>query len=212
MKLPTRYNTLLSLIKKCKPTSVCEVGTWNGNKAVAIGNSLENKIHYIGYDLFEEATIDTDTEEFNVKPHYTVEQVQEYIYTNITNLNFTFELVKGNTKRTLREYSVDIAFIDGGHSVETISNDYEKLKESKIIIFDDYYLNNATYSFNLEKLGCNSILENLQKNFYLFPDRDPVKGGGEVTMAVLFNENSLESICKKDSSLNLELVKENLKA
>jgi hypothetical protein len=56
-------------------------------------------------------------------------------------MNFTFMLVPGLTKDTLVEpVKYDFVFIDGGHSYETVKHDYEMVKESKIILFDDYQL------------------------------------------------------------------------
>ena len=37
----------------------------------------------------------------------------------------------------------DIAFINGGHSIETVESDYEFCKDIPIIILDDYYTENA---------------------------------------------------------------------
>lgn len=34
-------------------------------------------VHYIGYDLFEDATTATDKEEFNAKPHNTKKAVEK---------------------------------------------------------------------------------------------------------------------------------------
>jgi len=32
----------------------------------------------------------------------------------------------------------DMVFIDGGHKYETVMEDYERVKQSKVIFFDDY--------------------------------------------------------------------------
>ena len=36
-----------------------------------------DKLDYYGFDLFEDATIETDKEEFNVKAHNTIEAVEK---------------------------------------------------------------------------------------------------------------------------------------
>jgi len=72
--LPNRYRQLADLIRFYKPTTILETGTWNGGRAIEMAlASFDNndKVHYIGYDLFEDATTQTDKEEFNAKPHNT---------------------------------------------------------------------------------------------------------------------------------------------
>jgi len=147
---------------------------------------------YIGYDLFEDATSVTDKEEFNVKPHHTQESVKQTIKSLTKNDKFTFKLVKGNTRKTLKPTKVDLAFIDGGHSIETIRGDYAMLKDSSVVVLDDYYIGGG--GLDIERFGCNNVISN--NKFYLFPDKDPVIGGGKVTMAVMFNDVELEELCK----------------
>ena len=49
-------------------------------------------------------------------------------------------LVRGNTRETLKPISADFVYIDGGHSIETIQGDYDALKSSPVIVFDDFYI------------------------------------------------------------------------
>ena len=63
-----RYKQLYLLISVLKPKSIIEIGTWNGVNAVNMitaSGTLDAAYH--GFDLFEEATSETDSEEFNVK-------------------------------------------------------------------------------------------------------------------------------------------------
>jgi hypothetical protein len=53
------------------------------------------------------------------------------------NPNFTFELIEGYTTDTLKPTKVDWAYIDGGHSYETVKWDHQQLKECDVIVFDD---------------------------------------------------------------------------
>ena len=51
-------------------------------------------------------------------------------------------LHKGYTKETLkkeRRDDVDLAYIDGGLSYETVSNDYNYLSDIPVVVFDNYY-------------------------------------------------------------------------
>ncbi len=51
---------------------------------------------------------------------------------NKSNKTFTFELHKGDSKETVPACkaieTVDFAYIDGGHSYETVKADFENLK------------------------------------------------------------------------------------
>jgi len=72
--LPNRYKQLADLIRHYKPETILETGTWNGGRAIEMAlAAFDNRdaVHYIGYDLFEDATAELDAEENNVKPHNT---------------------------------------------------------------------------------------------------------------------------------------------
>ena len=189
-----RYNQLLPLIAYHKPKTIVEVGTWNGLRAIMMATEAlkHGEVHYIGFDLFEDATPDSDERELNVKAHSTLADVESRLREfQERNPGFTYRLIKGDTRTTLitaksvdkatDASQADLAFIDGGHSIETIRNDYEALKNSKIVVLDDYYTGRDT-----EKHGCNSLIKDLDA--LVLPHEDPVKGGGKVQMAVIPSE------------------------
>lgn len=179
----TRYETLLQLIDIFRPQSIIEVGTWNGTNAVRMIKQAEKyhpRIKYTGYDLFEEATAETDAVEMNVKAHPKVADVLAYIESYCPNADIG--LVKGNTRETLKPGTeADFAFIDGGHSVETVRHDHLCLETSRIIIHDDYYANGP----DTKRYGCNSMVE--QMSHFVLPQADPVKGGGTTQLVLILN-------------------------
>ncbi len=185
-----RYTQVTNTINLFKPTSIIEVGTWNGNRAIEMVKTALNhrkKVHYIGFDLFEDATPQTDAEELNVKKHHSVKSVTARLQEiQSHHPGFTFELVKGNTRETLKQPRfADFAYIDGGHSVETIRGDYEALKQCPVILFDDYYVADKKGRCpNLQKLGCNEVVKNLPH--YVLPILGNVKGGGLTAMVLVF--------------------------
>ena len=183
-----RYDRLIELIDKYKPQTIVEIGTWTGTSAIRMiqaASKYHNKIYYVGYDLFEEATPETDREEFNVKPHNNMADVQAYITKHCPFAEVA--LIKGNTRQTLTNIEADFVFIDGGHSLETIKHDYEAVKNSKIIVFDDFYTEDEDgFIPDLEKVGCNKLLEGIFHE--VIPSKDPVKTGGIVNMAVVFGQ------------------------
>ena len=106
------------------------------------------------------------------------------------------EIYAGNSKDTLPaflerhgEQSVDFAFIDGGHSVDTIRSDWEHVKKiikpGGVVVFDDYY--EGMPVSELEKYGCNKVLyeDGEDYAFVVLPIADPVKGGGKTKMAMV---------------------------
>lgn len=180
----SRYDKIVYLISIFKPQSIVETGTWNGqNASRMIAEALKHNpdISYTGYDLFEDATDQTDAEEFNVKPHNKIEDVRA----NLSRMGAKIHLIKGNTRDTLKSLTADMAFIDGGHSLETIEHDYEALKGCGLIILDDFYTADDLGRMpDIRKVGCNLLVERLPHA--VIPSSDRVEGGGYVNLAVVF--------------------------
>ncbi len=179
-----RYGQLLELIDQFKPQSIIEIGVWNGANAIRMIKQAAKhhpKIHYIGYDLFTEATPETDEREFNVKSHNhrlnVLMQMREAV-----GADHRIELIQGDTRQTLKPSVADFVFIDGGHSVETIKSDYEALKDSRIVVLDDFYRDGP----DINRYGCNSLTtEILDRQLKLLPIADPVKGGGTTQLVLV---------------------------
>ncbi len=175
-----RYRQLIEIVEFAQPKTIIEIGAHKGERAEMLCREAlkyRSKVHYTGYDLFEDATKATNTAELNGKSPATEADLRERL-SAIEGV--TFELVKGNTRTTLHgtETTADLVFIDGGHSVETIRGDYEAVKYSNVIVFDDYYTGGADTS----KFGCNSILEAVPHE--VLPREDRSKGMG-IRLAVI---------------------------
>ena len=149
--LPNRYKQLADMVRFYKPKTILETGTWNGGRALEMALAcFENNdaMHYIGYDLFEDATPATDKEEFNMKPHNTkaavVSRFEEFKahVKKERNKDFTYELHKGNVRDTLKNTyvdEVDFALIGSGNSEETVRHEYDTLKNIPVVIMDHFY-------------------------------------------------------------------------
>jgi len=149
--LPNRYRQLADLVRAYKPTCILETGTWNGGRAVEMAlASFDNndKVHYIGFDLFEDATTQTDKEEFNAKPHNTkaavVKRLDDFAkhMQDEKNKTFTYELYKGNVRETLNSgyiKNVDFALIGSGNSEKTVKHEYDILKEVPVVVGDHFF-------------------------------------------------------------------------
>ncbi len=149
--LPGRYKQLADTIRFYKPNTILETGTWNGGRAIEMALAAFDKtdtVHYIGYDLFEDATVETDKEEFNAKPHNTRKAVEKRFDEFAEHMSkekdkqFTYELYKGNVRDTLRPIyieEVDFALIGSGNSIETVQHEYNILKNVPVVMGDHFF-------------------------------------------------------------------------
>jgi hypothetical protein len=187
-----RYGYVPALVEAIKPRSIVEIGTWSGHRALQMARAALRhapQVAYHGFDLFEAASPEDDAREKNVKPHYPLEDVRALLekFAN-ENPGFQFSLTQGDTRTSLAQTSVDLAFIDGGHSVETIRSDFERLRGSRVILLDDYY----DGPIDVERYGCNAVIAGLPH--LVLPQGDPVAGGGSTRFAVVASEQDLELI------------------
>ncbi len=184
----SRYYRITDLIRIFKPQSIVETGTWVGvNAARMIAEAAKHhapeSISYTGYDLFQEGSEELHAEEFNVKKRAKLHKVEARLNEVFPASKIT--LIKGNTRETLKSGVFDFAYIDGGHSIETIRHDYEALKGCKVIVFDDYYVADQDGKIpDISKVGCNLIVEKLPHA--IIPSNDYVEGGGYTNLAMVF--------------------------
>jgi hypothetical protein len=192
VKFDGRYTQIPKLIELFKPSSIIEIGTWSGWRAIQMSlDAFQHQRHvsYTGYDVFNTGTKELDQLEKNVKPHFSQESIELLLkFLQFIEPNFKFQLISGDTNQTLKPTSVDFAFIDGGHAVETIKNDFDNLRNSRIILLDDYY----DASIDTSLYGCNRVIEDLPH--YVLPVADPVMGGGTTQFVVIANSEDLNTI------------------
>jgi hypothetical protein len=161
MAVPSRYLVVADIAKHAlanKPEAphsikIVEVGTWNGSRAIHLAETLfeagATHIEYVGFDTFDDGN--DRVVEGHTKPHAThlhVKHRLENYATVMARYGKIFEptLVKGNTLKTLPDckalvVDAHFAYIDGGHSYETVKSDYENLAHVPYIVFDDIILN-----------------------------------------------------------------------
>lgn len=135
------FEEFKELIPQGRYNLIGEIGVHKCSTAKQLISHFYNdsKLTYYGYDIFE-GRVDKafhKSERNGKGPCYlqvatnTLDKVVEW-YPNLR-----YKLFQGYTQDTLRETVFDFVYIDGGHSYETVMHDYAKVKDSKVIIFDD---------------------------------------------------------------------------
>ena len=172
-----RYSIILSTIFYYKPKSIIEIGVYRGVRAkemIQAAQIFNKNIEYFGFDLFEMINKKIQRKELSKIP-YSKKDIK-----NNLSKYAKVRLFKGYTSKTLdklKNKKVDLIFIDGGHRLDTIKNDWYKSikfqKKNTIIIFDDYYLDNKKI---IRNFGCNLVVNKIDekkysKKLFFFTDR-----------------------------------------
>ena len=157
-------NLLLDQIYKNRPKNFLEVGVYQGVTARNVCEVLkeinQNEFKYIGIDLFSTSNLLFDKKEKTLKQQKISNPFKNFYFNFLRKENLNSKkavsrlLKKFNNNISLYEgYSdkilnsidisyIDMVFLDGGHSYETVKKDLKilitKLKKNKIIICDDY--------------------------------------------------------------------------
>ena len=165
---PKRYLRLLEIIRTEKCKRILEIGTWNGNQALRMIEEAgryhgSGDIEYYGLDLFELLDEQAFRKEISKWPPPMAE-VEETLKKSGVHVH----LYMGNTISTLPKFApmlpkMDLIFIDGGHSLETIASDWRYVKDlmddRTVVVFDDYWEGR-------DDDGCKSIVEAIDKEEY----------------------------------------------
>tara|TARA_Y100000590_G_C15701491_1_gene1006958 strand:- start:812 stop:1483 length:672 start_codon:yes stop_codon:yes gene_type:complete len=187
-----RYLGLLILILYYRPKKILEIGVYNGRRSIQMieaAKVFESNIEYYGFDLFENLSSHILKTEASKKPT-SMKKIRELL----SNHAQVF-LYKGFTKNTLKNFidenkKIDFVFIDGGHSVDTIKDDYENSvkasSNNSIIVFDDYY---NPESIDINKFGSNMIYKELKEHFFkpkFLPFKDKYYENGKIKAIKMF--------------------------
>jgi len=177
-----RVEQLFQAIKANRCRVLVEIGVHRGNRARRFVRAAAIKspsVAYYGFDLFGEFTPEVRRRESSPTP-LSRPEVASHIQEAARELSaregearrdVSFELYEGFTHRTLpaflkshRGFRADFVFIDGGHSVETIANDWRYCSRmvgpGGLIFLDDYYED----AEHCRRFGCNRLVESLRRN------------------------------------------------
>lgn len=143
---PRRYDQLLQEIDTLHPQTILEIGTNDGANAVRLfqrASRYRDDVQYYGFDLFESLNDTTLVQEFALATP-SLEEVENFMDRNGL---LSRHLFSGNTIETLRSTKanlpkMDLVFIDGGHSQETVASDWMHVQDlihaRSVVFFDDY--------------------------------------------------------------------------
>jgi len=175
-----RSKYLFKIIENSRCKRIMEIGTWNGEHTLQMIKSAKKNFHtkeieYYGFDLFELLNDKMRLEEFSLSS-----APLEMVRRKLEKTNARIHLYKGNTKEVLPRVinelpKMDFVFIDGGHSIETIENDWsfvQKVMGKKtIVIFDDYYCDR-------DDVGCKKVIKEVDQTQFkvkILPIQDKIR-------------------------------------
>ncbi len=138
--------------KASKMYRLLEIGVYDGNNAVKMIKHAKSRgrsiVGYWGVDLFEDLTPEKSREEMSkIKLPPNIMEVRR----RIGQTNAIATVIIGDSSRIIEEEAggrmphMDVIFVDGGHSLETICSDWMAIQElvhdKTHIVLDDYYRN-----------------------------------------------------------------------
>lgn len=173
MRKLQRYDNLITEVEKRKPKTIMEIGTWNGVHAAEMyqeAKRYNDQVIYYGFDLFEIRDEKINQEEHNVKTIYNRKNVENHLKSQ----RVTYALFQGFSRDTVPNFEpdapIDFLYIDGGHSVQTIFDDWNNcqrlINDDTVVIFDDYY-------HHREDTGCNQVIDSIDREKYSVEFLDP---------------------------------------
>ena len=172
-RVPQRYRQLLDLVAEMAPRHIVEIGVYTGRRSVEMIEAAAltrpaSEISYDGFDLFDLMEETILAEELSKQPD-DIEVVRQ----KIERTGASVRLHRGWSNDTLpvvakaHPCSADIAFIDGGHALETIRQDWENIQpmltNKSAVVFDDYYIDRPDLT---DRFGCNMLIDNLDDTLW----------------------------------------------
>lgn len=181
---PRRYAQLARAVHDRRCATLVEVGTWNGNRAKELAAAALRRasdVTYHGFDLFESLTDEDFEAEMSKRPpsqaaveanlaRFRRRLERRRLLTPWRSSSARFALHAGYTRDSLPafraanpDFRADFVFIDGGHSIDTIANDWEHcsamLALDGVVFLDDFYGDDGL----AQRFGCNSLIRRLSQ-------------------------------------------------
>jgi len=168
-----RYRSMLEYLSNNDCDNILEVGTHKGHTgAELIRHSKNTNVNYYGVDVFLSGWSDiVEREEQSIKPD-DIDTVRNFLSAYSINV-YLYEGRSNDVLPVLKEKNLnfDLIWIDGGHSYETVKNDFvhsiDMLSDDGVIFFDDYTEEKSYPPNNPIPLGVKPFIDELiSKNEY----------------------------------------------
>lgn len=167
-KKARRYSQLIDAVRKTKARRLLEVGTYMAVRSEQMIRAAQmfhprGEVEFFGFDLFENLSDDQFAREISKKSPALV-----WVKEKLEKTGAKIELFPGDTRETLTRIApslapIDVVFIDGGHSLETIESDWHavetSLRKGSIVVFDDYWPDRTD-------AGAKPIVDAIDRNQY----------------------------------------------
>lgn len=176
---PARYANLFRAIHQHRCRRILEIGVFDGVHAMWMIQTAHihhpvRRIEYHGVDLFEWLTEDLLKEELAKKPPGRKE-----VETRLEATGANIRLYQGNSRQVLPTLwdtvgVMDLIFIDGGHSHETVVADWKNIQPfigpETVVIFDDYLFNDEP---EVRNIGCQMLVDGLDRSIFTVDVLEP---------------------------------------
>lgn len=199
---PSRYDQLLNLFRARNPVQMIEIGVWRGERSMQFileGMALRR---YIGFDLFEDMTDEKHNAESmgNCIPHSKT-AILKKLEPLAEKRQCALQLIAGPTETTLPPFAevnahqFDFIYIDGGHSLETVENDWagaqQLLAPGGVAVFDDYYTNDDSRG---AKPLIDRLLHDDRYRIRFFPIIEDIIDDLQITMVAVYPRSTQEKL------------------
>lgn len=154
------------IVGRKKEIRFMEIGTWKGVRATWLLKDTSSPVEYYGFDLFEDLTQEVKDKEFCGKAFPPSKAAVE---SRLRGTGKEIKLYKGYSDKTVPQAIseglpvMDLIFIDGGHSVDTIRTDWENIQPligpETVVIFDDWYKER-------DDVGCKVIFDEIDEDLW----------------------------------------------
>ncbi len=173
---PRRYRHILQALYRHRPRTLLEIGVYRGIRSqqmietAAIFHDAK-AVHFYGFDLFDEFKPEILQTEYSKKP-FDMQNIQEKLERTGANIH----LYRGYSQQTMpgwvadmkkKDETIDFTFIDGGHAIETIAEDWKNTEQlmgpHSVVMFDDYFSNTEDH---MKGFGCQTLIDGLDRSKY----------------------------------------------
>lgn len=126
-----------------------ELGSWKGKSTSYIVTEMINNnrdVKFFTVDTFEGVLDGTDSSENIAYTAYNLDEIYDIFQENTRHLKDYFTVIRSESDKAASQFkdeSVDVIFIDAGHSYEAVKADlkawYPKMKKNSIMAGHDFH-------------------------------------------------------------------------